>query len=40
MRHEIILAPEAEEDLKKLEAHVRTAVKEGTKSIFATNPLD
>ena len=38
MRHEIILAPEAEEDLKKLEAHVRTAVKEGIEKHLRHEP--
>ena len=38
MRYEIILAPEAEEDLKKLEAHVRTAVKEGIEKHLRHEP--
>src|SRR3989442_8886455 len=38
MPHEIILASEAEEDLKKLEAHVRTAVKEGIEKHLRHEP--
>src|SRR2546426_9840266 len=38
MRYEIILAPEANEDLKKLEAHVRTAVKEGIEKHLRHEP--
>jgi len=40
MRYEIILAPEANEDLKRLEVHVRKAVKEGIENIFAMSPLN
>ena len=38
MRHEIILAPEAKEDLKKLEARVRKAVKEGIEKHLRHEP--
>src|SRR5712691_3993357 len=38
MRYEIILAPEANEDLKRLEAHVRKAVKEGIEKHLRHEP--
>ena len=38
MRYEIILAPEANEDLKRLEARVRKAVKEGIEKHLRHEP--
>ena len=38
MRYEIVLAPEAVEDLKKLRAHMRAAVKEAIEQHLRHQP--
>ncbi len=39
MRHEIILAPEAIEDLHRLKANIRTAVRDGIEKHLRQQPL-
>jgi len=39
MRHEIILAPEAIEDLYRLKANIRTAVRDGIEKHLRHQPL-